>query len=62
MNEWINASDRLPEELKEVLVVTQSKNGSRNIDKGYRLDGRWIHRGCANITHWMQLPEPPKEG
>ena len=21
----------------------------------------FIHRGCAEVTHWMPMPEPPKE-
>ena len=61
MNEWISVRDRLPEDQVEVLVATRSKNGVRNIDKGYLAIDHFIHRGRAEVTHWMPLPEPPKE-
>lgn len=58
---WIGVNDRLPECEAEVLICTRSKNGSRNIDKGYLIDGRWAHRGTAEVTHWMPLPELPED-
>lgn len=60
-SDWISVKDRLPEEGQEVLVSTKSKNGQRNVDKGYILPGknRFVHRGTAEVTHWMPLPEPP---
>lgn len=58
--QWISIKDRLPEDQKEVLVCTRSKTGVRNIDKGYMAIDRFIHRGRAEVTHWMPLPEPPK--
>ena len=60
VQEWILVKDRLPEDQEEVLVCTRSKNGIRNIDKGYMAIDRFIHRGCAEVTHWMPLPNPPK--
>ena len=57
---WISVKDRLPEDQEEVLVCTRSKNGIRNIDKGYMAIDRFIHRGYAEVTHWMPLPEKPK--
>ena len=27
----------------------------------YRYDSEWGHITIDNITHWMPLPEPPKE-
>ena len=59
--EWISVRDRLPEDQVEVLVATRSKNGVRNIDKGYLAIDHFIHRGHAEVTHWMPLPELPKE-
>ena len=59
MNKWISVQEGLPEDQEEVLVCTRSKNGVRNIDKGYMALGRWIHRGRAEVTHWMPLPPFP---
>ena len=58
--EWISVDDRLPVDQEEVLVCTRSKNGIRNIDKGYMAIDRFIHRGRAEVTHWMPLPPLPK--
>ena len=60
VQEWISVNDRLPEDQEEVLVCTCSKKGIRNIDKGYMAIDHFIHRGAAEVTHWMPLPEPPK--
>lgn len=66
MSEWISVEDRLPQE--GVKVLTLDKWGhirDRNLqkywtgDKAYfRPDGMEPGR---DITHWMPLPEPPKE-
>ena len=61
VQEWISVEDELPEDQEEVLVCTCSKNGIRNIDKGYMAIDRFIHRGCAEVTHWMPLPHLPKD-
>lgn len=58
---WISLREQMPENTEEVLVCTLSKNGRRNIDKGYRSCDRIIHRGRAEVTHWMPLPEMPRE-
>lgn len=58
-NQWISVKDRLPATEDEVLVLTISKNGNINVDKGYFANGRFVHRGSAKVTHWMPLPEPP---
>ena len=60
VQEWNSVDDELPEDQEEVLVCTRSKNGIRNIDKGYMAIDRFIHRGRAEVTHWMPLPHPPK--
>lgn len=58
---WISVKERLPETEDEVLVLTMSKNGNVNVDKGYFANGRFVHRGSAKITYWMPLPELPEE-
>ena len=63
MSEWISSKNLVPDREKEVLICTQSKNGTRNIDKGYFIpnESRWVHRGTAEVTHWMPLPRLPEE-
>lgn len=61
---WISVSERLPENRDYVLVCTKNKfYGTRNISKAYFGDGKWYGQGgrWTNVTHWMPLPEPPKE-
>lgn len=60
---WISVKDRLPENPKErVLVKTHSDCivGNPKIDTDRYRDGMWVRYG-DNVTHWMPLPEPPKE-
>ena len=59
VNNWINVKDRLPEEGKYVLVW--ESQGFAYCEK--LICGIW-NIGANNgaiITHWMPLPEPPKE-
>lgn len=55
---WISVEDRLPDKQPcEYLVV----NGN-NVETAICLDNMWITpRRVIKITHWMPLPEPPKE-
>lgn len=57
---WIPVTEKIPPDQEEVLVLTKSKNGVRNVDKGYWAIDHFIHRGRAQVTHWMPLPEPPE--
>lgn len=65
MAEWISVKDRLPEEDTDVLIFSR-KFKICTIGRCMKSSwGRWWttnHAGCANITHWMPLPEPPKDG
>lgn len=58
---WIPVTEKIPPDQEEVLVLTRSKNGVRNVDKGYWAIDHFIHRGRTVVTHWMPLPEAPKE-
>lgn len=58
VNEWISVKDRLPEEKTRVLVFVP--HSSIKIDTD-RIVGRIWVRWNGHITHWMPLPEPPKE-
>ena len=53
---WIPVADKIPPDQEEVLVLTQSKNGVRNVDKGCWAIDHFIHRGRSEVTHWMPLP------
>ena len=72
MGEWISVADRLPPIYKEVLVFS---HGNMSVCSLIRPDeetadviwedayGYWDDdEGVAAVTHWMPLPEPPKEG
>ena len=57
-NSWISVEDRLPDEDDKCLVW----NGHHIFVAIYWGDGVWKFDSYAcEITHWMPLPEPPKE-
>lgn len=58
---WIPVTEKIPPDQEEVLVLTRSKNGVRNVDKGYWAIDHFIHRGRSEVTHWMPLPGLPEE-
>ena len=78
MGEWISVEDRLPQERGRYLVMlkTDGDIGYEVHDHlirilhfgsdGWRLPRHypeWIHDALTQeVTHWMPLPEPPKEG
>ena len=72
-HEWISVKDRLPEEGVLVLVAFDVDFGlgeTRQVDTAMRQEGVFCGGGLDNylafpcevdVTHWMPLPEPPKE-
>lgn len=67
--EWIKVTDRLPEFDTEVLVFGEGKVEKANL-KSYStsssgIDCCWVDKHddvwWIVITHWMPLPEPPKD-
>jgi hypothetical protein len=67
MTEWISVQERLPEEGEDVLIYT----GFAGVDHAWR-DGPdfVLYRSDSynealvfneQVTHWMPLPEPPKD-
>lgn len=76
MNEWISVKDRLPNNDEHDWVLAQvmePATGFMPIPKvmEYRESNNdwyeetmgWLseHNGVFAVTHWMPLPEPPKE-
>ena len=67
--QWIPVTERLPEEWKSVLTYQPYKNDrEKPLIRISWYIGAGIWRECeqANtlelpVTHWMPLPEPPKE-
>lgn len=56
--EWISVEDRLPEPGVDVLAAYRD----RHINMGTAGDD-WLEEDIEDgyITHWMPLPEPPRE-
>jgi hypothetical protein len=58
-NKWIPVSERLPEDDRQVLACTKKgKAFSAHYDHLWK---SWSVSHTVKITHWMPLPEPPKE-
>lgn len=57
---WIPVEERLPEEKQRVIARCERVGTS----VGWILWGNWmtdIGPGAGKVTHWMPLPQPPKE-
>lgn len=64
VQEWISVKDRLPENEKCVLVYSQdggAAEGKYNARFKEWVQFRWNVTELKNVTHWMLLPQPPKE-
>ena len=62
---WISVKDRLPDSFKPVIVCREKAKGEFIVEQGHRdVNGWWKVYGtrAKSVTHWMPLPEPPKEG
>ena len=59
---WIPVTERLPEEMKTVLAWTPMGEFSETaMWMGIRWEKTWDFDTIYTVTHWMPLPEPPKE-
>lgn len=69
MGEWISVKDRLPDRTERVLCACWDY-----VTKSYWHELLWFENGNwwkslatydanynKHVTHWMPLPEPPKE-
>lgn len=68
LQEWIPVSERLPDEEGEVLLYDTEYEGicMGEYCKGNKIiEAYWFVGGhafpVAEYTHWMPLPQPPKE-
>ena len=67
-SKWIPVTERLPEEDADVLCCRGNHIGALIDVYTYQGDGKWEdsygywnYTDIEGITHWMPLPEPPKE-
>ena len=62
MAEWISVKDRLPEPEKHYCLV-KTTWGAHHIAYFDYDENKWFSNYglTLNVTHWMPLPEPPKE-
>lgn len=63
VREWISVTERLPESGKESVLIALRWG---EVDIGWCEDGRWRSEFVneyeeGEVTHWMPLPNPPKE-
>lgn len=62
---WISVKDRLPEYYKAVLVIVRNNGALFTIIAYLTIGGIWVHKGFGRVigvvTHWMPMPDPPKE-
>ena len=69
MSEWISVEDRLPGETRAEVLFFVSELNQAEIGKFNESTGKWIvpyresyyQNGFNYVTHWMPLPEPPKD-
>ena len=63
--QWISVEDRLPEDDSDVLAYSRNGEECRiypaNYAKGVWFDCIFITPATDTTTHWMPLPEAPKE-
>lgn len=59
---WISVEERLPEKSGRYLVCTSKSSVYYTKFTRHEQDGRFHTDINTHITHWMPMPEPPKEG
>ena len=66
IGEWVSVEDKLPDKCGNYLVYFGKGDGIK-MKTAFWLTGKRIWKGAEaystlnGITHWMPLPEPPKE-
>ena len=57
---WIPVTERLPEDGQTVIACVTHRFGDKSIIPMVFWHESYFH--WQDVTHWMPLPEPPKEG
>lgn len=60
MLNWVSVEERLPRDGQSVLVWCSSRMLTKHVSFSTFYKGKWSRR-VKEVTHWMPLPEPPKE-
>jgi len=65
--QWVNAYDRLPNKDNDVLVWTGATSvracvGETPYGRAWYLVDKNCYLNWWNVTHWIPLPQPPKDG
>lgn len=62
---WISVEERLPEWREDVAIIIRDGDSNYLRIGWVRKTGEWMQAGLGNIegkvTHWMPLPDAPKE-
>lgn len=61
MPKWISVEEALPKYGERVLIT----EGACVFEAYRSISNKWVRHGIGwaeDVTHWMPLPEPPKEG
>ena len=62
---WIPVTERVPREFVSVLVCIPSEHPMPMVKEAYMANNWWTTKfgvySPKEVTHWMPLPEPPKE-
>ena len=65
VQEWLSVKDRLPEESGMYIVTANDGHAQRvSFVQWQKKNRMWNLTGARSywrVTHWMPLPEPPKE-
>ena len=66
-NQWIKVSDKLPDNDRYVMLSFSylkkiiSSIGYYSRREGWKISNNNYEPICINLTHWQELPQPPKE-
>lgn len=63
MPKWTSVEERLPERGRYLVITQKGVCGTRKVHTAtYNHLGWWTYADFGEITHWMPLPKPQKEG